>query len=70
MEKNKNKIREPYHPEDTPKPPQIIDPDEGRGKKPVKDKPSNQQHTGTDGKDKKRDPLLGDPTEIDDETTI
>ena len=70
MEKSKSKIREPYRPEDTPKPPQIIDPDEGRhNKKPVKDKP-DQRNTKPEARSEKRAPLLGDPTEIDDETTI
>jgi hypothetical protein len=73
MEKNdKNKIREPFPPEETPNPPQIIDPNirnernEPNGpvdKKKQKPAPDNEQQQDS-GK------RLGDPTEITDETTI
>src|SRR5688500_16562762 len=69
---DKNKIREPFPAEETPNPPQIIDPNvrnernepEGpvdeKKEKPVPDK-DEQQDSGR---------RLGDPTEITDETTI
>ena len=70
MEKDRNKIREPYKPEDTPKPPQIIDPDEGREReKPVRDKPAPAQREEKSPKNKKPE-LLGDRADIEDETTI
>jgi hypothetical protein len=39
MEKDSKKIKEPFKPEDTPKPPQIIDPEERDERQhPVKEK--------------------------------
>ena len=71
---DKHKIREPFPAEETPGPPQIIDPsirdernepdgpvEEKKEKPASKDKNKQQQASG------KR---LGDPTEITDETTI
>ena len=76
-EKERSKIREPYTPEGTPNPPQIIDPS-SRDERKEKDKPDHNKtreagneskptHESEDGKEK----LLGESeTEIDDETTI
>jgi hypothetical protein len=68
MKKDK-KIREPFKPEDTPRPPQIIDPvlksaRENSGEE-KKEKPStgDRDNSGKSG-------LLSDQAEINDETTI
>ena len=70
MENDRKKIKEPFEPENTPKPPQIIDPEERNERRNTfKEKP------GKSG-DKKQEPvkgrpeLLGDHADIDDETTI
>jgi hypothetical protein len=65
---NKNKIKEPFPAENTPAPPQIIDPNlrNERNEQPApvegNKKPGNEP--ADSGK------RLGDPLEIDDETTI
>lgn len=70
MEKDSKKIREPYKPEETPKPPQIIDPDAREERKnPVKDEPENRQEKKPGEKDEKQH-LLADDADIHDETTI
>ena len=69
MEKDKKKIREPYKPEETPKPPQIIDPDAREERKnPVEEKPGNREKKPGE-KDAKQH-LLADDADINDETTI
>lgn len=72
MKNDKKKIKEPYEPDDTPKPPQIIEPNSGREREnPVKDdeRPENKSaDKGPSGT--KRQHLLADEAEIDDETTI
>jgi hypothetical protein len=72
MKNDKKKIKEPYEPRDTPKPPQIIEPNSGREREnPVKDdeRPENKSaDPGPSGN--KRQHLLADEAEIDDETTI
>lgn len=76
MDKEK-KIREPFKPEDTPRPPQIIDPEVKSARK----NPGEEQKekSGTADKDKangdKKEKasntgLLSDQAEINDETTI
>jgi hypothetical protein len=77
---NEKKIKEPYRPEDTPNPPQIIDPnrrnDEPGEKNPVrgeKNGPSNEQKEteSAPAENGKKEKLLGESeTEITDETTI
>ena len=74
MEKEKKNIREPYEPENTPTPPQIIDPEKREDRKhPVNedDAPRGQQDRSTErpGKDEKGH-LLSERADIDDETTI
>jgi hypothetical protein len=76
MEKNKNKNREPFPPENTPQPPQVMDTRHA----PERDEKKSEESNSTvpkgdsnkrpeDAKGKKK--LLGEsPTEIDDETTI
>jgi hypothetical protein len=74
MKKDKNKSREPFRPEDTPEPPQVMDtskqhPESGDKMPEVKDKFKDDQQSGKSGG--KNEKLLGDsPSEIDDETTI
>ena len=71
--KEKEKIKEPYTPENTPTPPQQIDPsikNERNESNPAgedkKRKPASQEEEHQKGSGKQ----LGDPTEITDETTI
>ena len=68
MEKEK-KIREPFNPEETPRPPQTIDPQVT----PTRKKPGEEKKlTSADSdKDKSGKPgLLSDQAQINDETTI
>lgn len=68
MEKEK-KIREPFKPEDTPRPPQIIDPEVKSARKNPGDDKKEKSSTGE--KDKAGKPeLLSDQADINDETTI
>jgi hypothetical protein len=77
MKQDKNKIKEPYSPEHTPNPPQIIDPslpkERNERDEPVENRGKDKQQ-GTDSqkpKKEKKPKLLGESeTEIDDETTI
>ena len=72
MKKEREKIKEPYKPEDTPQPPQRIDPDTGRQREnPVEGKgtPSRGAENNT-AKESERSHLLDEDTDIDDETTI
>lgn len=72
MKANKNKIKEPYPPDKTPFPPQIIDPkkqNEEDQDVPVENQKQPENAAGQNqstAKSKK----LGDETEIEDETTI
>lgn len=85
MEKDKNKsdenkeVREPFPPENTPRPPQVMDASKqpesisgedtansSKRKKEDKKTKKQEQPSGEEGTGKK----LGDPMEIDDETTI
>jgi hypothetical protein len=75
MEKNKNKQREPFDPENTPQPPQVMD----TRKDPVRDEKKSEKSNSTVPKgDTDKRPAnedtgkrLGEsPIEIDDETTI
>jgi hypothetical protein len=78
--KDEKEIKEPFKPENTPNPPQIIDPnkrnDEPGEKEPVKaQKKSTPDEQSTrknmkPGDSEKKEKLLGDETEITDETTI
>jgi hypothetical protein len=77
MKDQKDKVKEPFPPEATPNPPQIIDPskesDQGKSKQPLKTQPKNQQagHKSDQSKSQPKKKLLGESeTEIDDETTI
>ena len=76
---NEKEIKEPYKPENTPNPPQIIDPGKQNnepGKEPVKAEKKSSPDQQPDRKSKKpgesekKEKLLGDETEITDETTI
>ena len=80
MEKNKEKSREPFPPENTPQPPQVMDaskPPEGSKEKQQPNasaEPSGRQkkkEEKEDGKEEGKEKRLGEsPIEIDDETTI
>jgi hypothetical protein len=77
MAQDKNKIKEPYSPENTPSPPQIIDPSLQNERNEDDKSIENRQKNTTSGENKstqkKQDKpkLLGESeTEIDDETTI
>jgi hypothetical protein len=71
MKDKKKKIEEPYSPEDTPRPPQIIEPN-------AREERENPDREKTDGKaaaEKEKSkpaksPALGDEPDIHDETTI
>jgi hypothetical protein len=70
MKKEKeNPVEEPYSPEDTPRPPQIIDPNAREEREhPIKDKGEGAEKAQ---KPKPaRSPALGDEPDIHDETTI
>lgn len=70
--KKEKKIKEPYEPDDTPNPPQIIEPHPGiDGEKPVEDKDRTKRTLDSETETPKgRNHLLADETDIDDETTI
>jgi hypothetical protein len=71
MENKDKKVKEPYSPEETPRPPQIIDPNARKDREnPIEEKtkkktPAESRKSGT-----KKKPELGDEPEIHDETTI
>lgn len=75
MTKQNKNIREPYDPEATPKPPQIIDPNSKEKKEnPIENKSSSEDSKRSDSK-KPAEPahrqhLLSDDADIDDETTV
>jgi hypothetical protein len=76
-DKKEKNIKEPFPPDQTPNPPQIIDPsranEQGEGQKPLKTDPKNQasENKGTGNAKSGSKKLLGESeTEIDDETTI
>jgi hypothetical protein len=71
MKDERKKIKEPFEPEDTPKPPQQIDPNTGRQREnPVQDKrkPGDTQNKAAEQEGEPH--LLDEETDIDDETTI
>lgn len=72
MEKNKSKIKEPFPPENTPEPPQVMDtsrqPESGT-KENEQAKSSTNDASGKEKK-KEKDKSVGDAPDIDDETTI
>jgi hypothetical protein len=69
---DKNKISEPLPPENTPDPPQVVDPNQ-QNKNKENHKPGNKQQDDKKNKQPQKDTgkRLGEsPIEIDDETTI
>ena len=72
MKKQNKNIREPYEPEHTPKPPQIIEPNSRRQREhPVEDEKSVGETSGKpDTKPAEKHHLLSDDADIDDETTV
>jgi hypothetical protein len=71
MKDDRRKIKEPFEPKDTPKPPQIIEPNSGRKREnPVQDQKRNKTEPGNAAAEKEEQHLLGDDADISDETTI
>ncbi len=77
MKKDKKNIKEPYEPNDTPKPPQVIEPNSGREREnPVTEderteaSARNEKRSSPDAAHSEKQHLLADDAEIDDETTI
>lgn len=69
MKVNKNKIKEPYPPDKTPFPPQIIDPKQQNEEDqdvPVENRKRPENAAGQNT-DKEKSKQLGDETEINDE---
>ena len=64
MNKEKKPVKEPFKPENTPKPPQKVHPDPDRKNSGDKEQPKNKA-TGS-----KPSHLLNEQADIDDETTI
>jgi hypothetical protein len=73
MENNK-KMNEPFDPQRTPEPPQVKDPgmrEENRKKQDVKrPDPKNEGRPEAPAEGESKPKMLGDETEITDETTI
>lgn len=78
MDNKKNKVEEPYSPENTPNPPQIIDPNnrgEEGGNNPVETKrnpaaESKSERTERPATKEKKEKLLNEDADITDETTL
>jgi hypothetical protein len=72
MEKDRKKIKEPFEPKDTPKPPQIIEPNSRKKREtPIEDEKRNAGKPGKQSSEKDAKPhLLSDDADIQDETTI
>lgn len=72
MKKDRRNIKEPFEPEDTPKPPQIIEPDSGRKREnPVEGADDKGREPAKKSAGKETRPhLLSDDADISDETTI
>lgn len=71
-EKANKKIKEPYEPNDTPKPPHIIDPNSRREREnPIEgsNRPDDREENRPKTSEGKAH-LLSDESDIDDETTI
>lgn len=66
------KIREPYEPDDTPTPPQIIEPNSGREREnPVEGKDKSERKPGNrPQKQGEKEHLLSEDADLNDETTI
>ena len=70
MKDEKKKIKEPYEPEDTPKPPHIIDPNDRKRENPIEDKERSEGRPASTAPDKSTPHLLSEDADIDDETTV
>jgi hypothetical protein len=71
MKKKDNKIEEPYRPEETPRPPQIIEPNAREEREnPDKEKAGEKAAVEKGESKKAKSPALGDEPDIHDETTI
>ena len=70
MKDEKKKIKEPYEPEDTPKPPHIIDPNERKRDNPIEENEGSEGRPAAKAPDGTRPHLLSEEADIDDETTV
>ena len=72
MKKEKRKIKEPFAPEQTPSPPQIIEPNSRQQREnPVGEEEKPDQRKEEKGQQQPtRHHLLSDDADIDDETTL
>ena len=72
MKKQEKKIKEPYEPGDTPKPPQIIDPNSGKKREnPIEDKERNTSGPDNNASsDSGNSTPLSEDADIDDKTTV
>lgn len=70
MKNEDKKIQEPFSPDGTPRPPQVIDPSADKRKSnPANQEKGKEKQKNESGKTQKQG-LLGDDTDISDETTI
>ena len=70
-EKKNEKIKEPYQPENTPEPPQRIDPDiERQRENPVEGKRKPAKEADNRETDPEKSHLLNEGADINDETTV
>jgi hypothetical protein len=71
MDKERKKIKEPFDPQKTPKPPQIIDPNtEKQRRNPVENKGRENNPGNSPERNETKPHLLSEDTDISDETTI
>ena len=72
MKKQNKNIREPYEPEQTPKPPQIIEPNSGRQRENPVESPGRPEETSNQKSSKPAENkhLLSEDADINDETTV
>jgi hypothetical protein len=80
MKDERKNIKEPYHPDNTPNPPQIIDPSKGKERNEPEAPVENKQRGKAESQSKTQQPQakndqqkpkqVGDAPDIQDETTI
>lgn len=70
MKKQNKNIQEPYDPQKTPKPPQIIDPENAQKKENPIERKERDEASKTATASPNRQHLLSEDAEIDDETTV
>ena len=70
MKDKKEKIKEPYEPENTPNPPHIIDPNDRNRENPIEDQGRKDERPANTASQHTKPHLLSEETDIDDETTV